>query len=165
MCLYSPPGQYNLLTKPAQVKLLMSLFIHFFKRETLDRIEYPQQKNDFQNNQTLQTMRWESKQGRRHQEELRYLILFGSYQVESTDYHHWSNFKERRMQRFKVASNDAMRSLLGRLDGTALVHWVHRSTCEPLNHQLVVLWFYYLIEALVSPLKSCYRFTSKLKLC
>ena len=85
----------------------------------------------------------------------------------------WSNYKQKSMQRLKVAYNDAMRLLL------CVPRWHSAShlfvsnrvpTCEALLRQLMFSFMCRLdksendiIEALVSPLKSCYRFTSRLR--
>ncbi len=85
----------------------------------------------------------------------------------------WSNYKKMSMQRLKVAYNDAMRMLLH------VPRWQSASqlfvstsvpTCEALLRQLMFSFMRrlnksenHIIEALVSPLKSCYRFTSKLR--
>ena len=47
-------------------------------------------------------------------------FLFRTYITPLYTSQLWSNVKKRSILRLKVASNDAMRSLLGRLDGTAL---------------------------------------------
>ena len=85
----------------------------------------------------------------------------------------WSNYKKKSMQRLKVAYNDAMRLLLH------VPRWHSASqlfvstrvpTCEALLRQLMFSFMCrldksenHIIEALVSPLKSCYRFTSRLR--
>ena len=84
----------------------------------------------------------------------------------------WSNYKYMSMQRLKVAYNDAMRLLL------RVPRWHSASqlfvstrvpTSEALLRQLMFSFMCcldksenHILEALVSPLKSCYRFTSKL---
>ena len=78
------------------------------------------------------------------------------------------------MQRLKVANNDAMRLLLGVPrwhSGSQLCVSTGVSTCEALWRRLMSGLMYRLdksetciTEALVSPLKSCYRFTSKMRL-
>uniref|UniRef100_A0A8C1PP13 Reverse transcriptase domain-containing protein n=1 Tax=Cyprinus carpio TaxID=7962 RepID=A0A8C1PP13_CYPCA len=85
----------------------------------------------------------------------------------------WSNYKKKSMQRLKVAYNDAMRLLLRvpRWHSASHLFVSNRvPTCEALLRQLMFGFMCrldnsvnHIIEALVSPLKSCYRYTSRLR--
>ena len=84
----------------------------------------------------------------------------------------WSNYKKNSMQRLKVAYNDSMRLLL-RVpiwhSASQLFVYTSAATCEVVLRTLMFSCMCrlesenHIIEALVSPLKSCYRFSSRLR--
>ena len=85
----------------------------------------------------------------------------------------WSKYRKRSIQRLKVAYNDAFRLLLHVPrwhSASQLFVSKHVPTCEALLRQLMYGFMCRLdksenciVEALVNPLKSCYRFTSTLR--
>lgn len=99
--------------------------------------------------------------------------LFRTYITPLYTAQSWCNYKKKSLQRLKVAYNDAMRLLLH------VPRWHSASelfvstrvpTCEALLRQLMFSFMSrldksekHIVEALVSPMKSCYRFTSRLR--
>lgn len=85
----------------------------------------------------------------------------------------WSKYKKRSIQRLKISYNDAFRLLLHVPrwhSASQLFVSKHVPTCEALLRQLMYGFMCRLdksenciVEALVNPLKSCYRFTSILR--
>lgn len=99
--------------------------------------------------------------------------LFRSYITPLYTAQLWSNYKKKSMKRLKVAYNDAMRMLLcvpRWHSASQLFVSVRVPTWEALLRQLMFSFMCrldksvnHIIEALVSPFKSCYRYTSRLR--